>query len=147
MTIESTSVRYRKSVLVLVIFLPILDYYRAQSRCVKVAFSLLILEEGAALCSLQQTNPVIGLHVLPAIYLWLSHSSANAFVRHASPALRCVCPAVALNASPEGNYGGAESLCGEKGQISPAYLCAPSPILMGQKRRKPSKALQKTADA
>jgi len=35
---------------------------------------------------------------------------------------------IALNASPEGNYGGAESLCRETGQISPAYLsCLPDP--------------------
>lgn len=139
MTKESLSVKY-KSALVLVIFLEL-----APSRCVKVTFPALIFEEGPALCSLQQTNPVIGLHVLPAIYLWLSNSSERAFVRHASPSVADVCARlspVALNVSPEGNYGGAESLCREKGQISPAYLCSPPRSWWGRKGgslRKPSR--------
>lgn len=113
---------------VLVILLEVLNYCRALSRCVKVTFPALILKEGPTLCSLQQTNPVIGLHILPAIYLWLSNSSARAFVGHASPSLAALCARlspVALNASPEGNYLGAESLCREKGLILPAYLSSP----------------------
>lgn len=130
---------------VLVVLLEVLNYCRASSRCVKVTFPALILEEGPALCSLQQTNPVIGLHILPAIYLWLSNSSARAFVRHASPSVAALCARlspVALNASPEGNYLGAESLCREKGQISPAYLSSPPRSWWGRKGgslRKPSR--------
>lgn len=111
----------------------------------KVTFPALILKEGPALCSLPQTNPVTGLHILPAIYLWLSNSSARAFVSHASPSVAALCARlspVALNVSPEGNYLGAESLCREKGQISPAYLYSPPRSWWGRKGgslRKPSR--------